>query len=65
MRRRMLGGATVALVVVAGIGVTGAAAAPKGPGPRYTAGATGAGDPYFPYAGNGGYDVQHLSLIHI
>jgi len=62
MRRRMLGGATVALVVVAGIGVTGAAAAPKGPGPRYTAGATGAGDPYFPYAGNGGYDVQHYDL---
>jgi len=58
----MLGGATVALVVVAGIGVTGAAAAPKGPGPRYTAGATGAGDPYLPYAGNGGYDVQHYDL---
>jgi len=62
MRRRMLGGATVALVVIAGIGVTGAAAAPKGPGPRYTAGAAGAGDPYFPNAGNGGYDVQHYDL---
>lgn len=62
MRRRMLGGATVALVVIAGIGVTGAAAAPKGPGPRYTAGASGAGDAYFPYAGNGGYDVQHYDL---
>ena len=28
----------------------------------YTPGAAGAGDPYFPYAGNGGYDVQHYLL---
>jgi aminopeptidase N len=40
-----------------------ATAAPGGdPGPRYTAGAEGAGDPYFPYIGNGGYDVQHYDL---
>lgn len=58
----MLGGATAALVVIAGLGTIGAAAAPKGPGPRYTAGATGAGDAYFPFAGNGGYDVQHYDL---
>ena len=58
----MLGGATAALVVIAGLGTIGAAAAPKGPGPRYTAGATGAGDAYFPIAGNGGYDVQHYDL---
>lgn len=25
-------------------------------------GAAGAGDPYFPYAGNGGYDVRHYDL---
>jgi aminopeptidase N len=31
-------------------------------GPRYTAGAAGAGDAYFPYAGNGGFDVQHYDL---
>ncbi|HEU0182816.1 MAG TPA: M1 family metallopeptidase [Agromyces mariniharenae] len=62
MRTRMLGGATAALVVIAGLGTIGAAAAPKGPGPRYTAGATGADDPYFPYAGNGGYDAQHYDL---
>ena len=31
-----------------------------GPGP--TAGALGAGDPYFPKYGNGGYDVQHYDL---
>jgi aminopeptidase N len=29
---------------------------------RYTAGAPGAGDDYFPYAGNGGYDVRHYDL---
>ncbi|MET0525237.1 MAG: M1 family metallopeptidase [Nocardioides sp.] len=36
-------------------------AVPEG-GPRYVAGASGAGDPYFPFAGNGGYDVQHYDL---
>ena len=30
--------------------------------PRYSAGAPGAGDPYFPFAGNGGYDVGHYDL---
>jgi hypothetical protein len=29
---------------------------------RYVAGAEGAGDPFFPQAGNGGYDVRHYSL---
>ena len=29
---------------------------------RYVAGAPGAGDPFFPSAGNGGYDVRHYSL---
>ncbi|MGY4856984.1 M1 family metallopeptidase [Cryobacterium sp. AP23] len=31
-------------------------------GPRYTPGAPGSGDAYFPYAGNGGYDVQNYDL---
>src|SRR5688572_29255204 len=62
-RLKLVGGLTVALTVIAGLGATGAAAAPGTPGgPRYTAGATGAGDAYFPYAGNGGYDVQHYDL---
>jgi aminopeptidase N len=40
-----------------------ASAAPATPGePRYAAGAEGAGDPYFPFAGNGGYDVKHYNL---
>ncbi len=32
------------------------------PPPSAFAGATGVGDPYFPAAGNGGYDVQHYTL---
>jgi aminopeptidase N len=31
-------------------------------GGRYTDGADGSGDAYFPYAGNGGYDVQDYDL---
>jgi Peptidase family M1 domain/Peptidase M1 N-terminal domain len=30
--------------------------------PTFTPGAAGAGDPYFPLDGNGGYDVEHYSL---
>jgi hypothetical protein len=29
---------------------------------RYVAGSEGSGDPFFPLAGNGGYDVGHYSL---
>jgi aminopeptidase N len=51
--------ALVALLLVPG----GALAAPGSPGsPRYTAGADGVGDDYFPFAGNGGYDVRHYHL---
>ena len=31
-------------------------------GPRFTPGAAGAGDPYYPLDGNGGYDVGHYGL---
>ena len=63
--RRQVSGALAA--VLAGMGAlvvsAGATAAQTGPGgPRYTAGAAGAGDAYFPFAGNGGYDVQHYDL---
>ncbi|MGH8828811.1 MAG: M1 family metallopeptidase [Jiangellaceae bacterium] len=54
-------GAAVAMLatVLAGTAV----AAPGDPGtPRYDAGAEGAGDPYFPLAGNGGFDVTHYDL---
>ncbi|WP_410636631.1 M1 family metallopeptidase [Amycolatopsis sp. cmx-4-83] len=38
-----------------------AEAAPAHP-PRYSPGAPGAGDPYFPDMGNGGYDVGHYDI---
>lgn len=67
-RTRLIGGATAAMVVIGAFGASAAAAAPAGPKdsasgePRYTAGASGVGDAYFPFAGNGGYDVQHYDL---
>jgi aminopeptidase N len=38
------------------------AAGPASAAPRFTPGSAGVGDPYFPYAGNGGYDVGHYGL---
>src|SRR3954471_8293235 len=52
MRLRPLVGALGAALVLAAP----AAAAPAGPG------SAGLGDPFFPLAGNGGYDVAHYSL---
>src|SRR4051795_6390737 len=49
---RALMGAVGAVLVMAAP----AAASPAGPG------APGGGDPFFPLAGNGGYDVAHYSL---
>jgi len=51
-------GLTIALVVVGLVAGCSAVAAAA----RYTAGAAGAGDAYFPFAGNGGYDVAHYDL---
>ncbi|WP_109474317.1 M1 family metallopeptidase [Ornithinimicrobium cavernae] len=58
--RLALGGATaLALTLTPAL----AGAAPDRPGePRYSEGAAGAGDPYFPLAGNGGIDVLHYDL---
>lgn len=36
--------------------------APSALGQEYVAGSDGSGDPFFPQAGNGGYDVAHYSL---
>jgi aminopeptidase N len=47
----------VVLALVASMGVPSAAGAVS-----FTPGAPGLGDPYYPLAGNGGYDVQHYSL---
>jgi aminopeptidase N len=54
-RRRALFGVAVPVALAALL----AAAAP---GTAGTPGAPGAGDPYFPLAGNGGYDVRHYDL---
>jgi len=64
MRSKTSARATAVLVAVAALLTSaGAVAAPPSPGgPRYTAGAAGAGDDYFPYSGNGGYDVRHYHL---
>jgi len=64
VRMRVLGAVSAALVgVVTLVLPAGAAPAQVAPGgPRYTAGAAGAGDAYFPSAGNGGYDVRHYDL---
>lgn len=60
---RAFGGAVAVALAVGLLGLPGASAAPGGkPGPRYTAGADGVGDSYFPFAGNGGYDVAHYAL---
>ena len=61
---RTWGTLVAGLVVVMVTGLAGgASAAPGGPGePRFGAGSDGAGDTYFPFAGNGGYDVKHYDL---
>ncbi|TDC54996.1 M1 family peptidase [Actinomadura sp. KC345] len=51
--------AAVALGVAATLAVS---AAPAGAAARFTPGAPGAGDPYFPDMGNGGYDVAHYDI---
>ncbi|HEX6262432.1 MAG TPA: M1 family metallopeptidase [Actinomycetota bacterium] len=64
IRTRVLSGTTAVLVGMGGLALpSGAIAAPGSPGePRFTAGAPGAGDAYFPFSGNGGYDVGHYDL---
>lgn len=59
LRLALAGATAAALVLTPAL----AGAAPDRPGePRYSQGADGAGDPYFPLAGNGGIDVLHYDL---
>jgi aminopeptidase N len=52
-----------AVVTVLALAAPGAGAAVPGPGSGSGGvGSPGLGDPYFPLAGNGGYDVRHYSL---
>src|SRR5215211_6355895 len=53
MRRPLVATAVALALTVPLLGTTAASAAP---------GPTTSGDPYFPQAGNGGYDVQHYRL---
>ena len=63
-RTTVVRGLATAVGIVSLVSVTGlATAAPGDPGkPRFTAGSEGVGDNYFPYSGNGGYDVSHYDL---
>ncbi|MGA5299050.1 M1 family aminopeptidase [Nucisporomicrobium flavum] len=56
VRRAVLACSIILSLVIAGAAPAGAA------GPPATPGAPGIGDPYFPLAGNGGYDVRHYGL---
>lgn len=58
MARRISRALVVATVVVAAL----ASAAPAGAVLGATPGSSGLGDPFFPLAGNGGYDVRHYLL---
>jgi aminopeptidase N len=49
-------------VAVVGLLTLAPAASAAGSGVRYTPGASGVGDAYFPLEGNGGYDVQHYGI---
>ena len=60
MRRSSKVRATVTLGIAASLVLT--AVAPVGAAVSYTPGAPGAGDPYFPEMGNGGYRVAHYDI---
>ena len=63
---RALGATAVVAAMFLAPGLAAAASgrpgSPHHGSPRFMAGATGAGDAYFPYAGAGGYDVLHYGL---
>ncbi|VXB82877.1 Aminopeptidase N [Arthrobacter sp. 9AX] len=56
--------ATAVMLVTAGVAGIGtpSQATSRSTETRFAAGAAGSGDPYFPNAGNGGYDVLHYGL---
>ncbi|MDX2971174.1 M1 family metallopeptidase [Kribbella solani] len=59
-RGHLLLSCALALGLLAGPALT--ASATPGPATQFTPGAPGAGDPYFPDMGNGGYDVSHYDI---
>jgi aminopeptidase N len=52
----------VSLAVVFAVLCLSIAVPASGQDPEFTPGASGLGDPFFPHAGNGGYNVDHYSL---
>ena len=61
--RKIIGGATATLAALAGLTLVGGSlAVPSAVGADFVVGAPGAGDAYFPNAGNGGYDVKSYDL---
>ena len=64
VRTRLVSASIALLIGVGVLGVGGGAMAGPGDpgGRRFRPGAPGAGDVYFPFAGNGGYDVRHYDL---
>ena len=63
MRRSLVHLSAVSIAVsTAGLLVVGLAAAPAATAGGPVAGSTSGGDPYFPAAGNGGYQVSHYDL---
>lgn len=54
--------ALAAIALTAATGLVLSAAPANAAPPRFTPGAPGAGDPYFPDMGNGGYDVAHYDI---
>src|SRR3954453_22784276 len=54
--------ATIAALLVSLLATTGSGQSAAGAERRFTPGSAGAGDPYFPLDGNGGYDVTHYDL---
>jgi hypothetical protein len=61
MSRRVALAACLSVLLAFAPGVAPAEAGAARP-PAFSPGAPGVGDPYFPLAGNGGYDVRHYSL---
>ena len=61
-RTRLLVGALSAALGLSLVSTATATAAGSDADPRFTPGAPGVGDDYFPYAGNGGYDVRRYRL---
>ena len=54
--------ATIAALLVSLLATTGSGQSAAGAERRFTPGSAGAGDPYFPLDGNGGYDVKHYDV---